>query len=92
MTSPQVARFMQSRAEPHTDAAHSMTPFSQQDPAEPVKVVWGTAVEIQGVIADFKEFLLNFKQKYRIAAENEGFTEFTESQNQPFYPQLLEQV
>ncbi|KAG0205467.1 hypothetical protein BGX28_002950, partial [Mortierella sp. GBA30] len=94
VSSPQVARHLAARGEPGSELA-SATPFptsQDYDPSQVVKVVWGTAVEINEVIRMFKDFLVNYKQRHRIAKENPEVQSVTESENKPFYPQLLEQA
>lgn len=94
MSSPQVARHLRARAEPTSELVPS-TPFppsENYDPTHVVKMVWGTAVEINEVIRLFNDFLRQFKQKHRIVQDNPHATSITHSENQPFYPQLLEQV
>ncbi|KAF9582332.1 hypothetical protein BGW38_000331 [Lunasporangiospora selenospora] len=92
---PQVARHLAAaRSELGSELAPS-TPFppsQDYDPTQIVKVVWGTAVEINEVIRLFKEFLGGFKQKHRIVKENPNATSITLSQNQEFYPQLIKQL
>ncbi|KAG0349822.1 hypothetical protein BGZ54_004182, partial [Gamsiella multidivaricata] len=93
VSSPQVARHLASRADPISELPSTPFPPSQDyDPSQVVKVVWGTAVEINEVIRIFKEFLEHFKQKYRIVKENPDVQTITESENRPFYPQLLDQA
>ncbi|KAI7830173.1 MCM2/3/5 family-domain-containing protein [Gamsiella multidivaricata] len=93
VSSPQVARHLASRADPISELPSTPFPPSQDyDPSQVVKVVWGTAVEINEVIRIFKEFLEHFKQKYRIVKENPDVQTITESENRPFYPQLLDQM
>ncbi|KAF9994609.1 hypothetical protein BGZ80_000665 [Entomortierella chlamydospora] len=72
VSSPQVARHLAARTEPGSELGSSTAfPTSQDyDPTQVVKVVWGTAVEINEVIRIFKDFLDNFKQKHRIVKEN----------------------
>ncbi|KAF9169193.1 hypothetical protein BGX20_010679 [Mortierella sp. AD010] len=72
ISSPQVARHLAARTEPGSELGSSTAfPASQDyDPTQVVKVVWGTAVEINEVIRIFKDFLDNFKQKHRIVKEN----------------------
>ncbi|KAG9322242.1 hypothetical protein KVV02_001982 [Mortierella alpina] len=94
VSSPQVARHLASRGEPGSELA-STTPFptsQDYDPSQVVKVVWGTAVEINEVIRIFKDFLDNFKQRYRIVKENPNVETISESENKAFYPQLIEQM
>ncbi|KAF9216516.1 hypothetical protein BGZ59_009321 [Podila verticillata] len=94
ISSPQVARHLRARAEPTSELVPS-TPFppsENYDPTHVVKMVWGTAVEINEVIRLFNDFLRQFKQKHRIVQENPHATSITHSENQPFYPQLLEQM
>ncbi|KAF9346794.1 hypothetical protein BGX26_001692 [Mortierella sp. AD094] len=94
ISSPQVARHIAARTEPGSELGSSTAfPTSQDyDPTQVVKVVWGTAVEINEVIRIFKDFLDNFKQKHRIVKENPNVQSITESENRPFYPQLIGQM
>ncbi|KAG0327484.1 hypothetical protein BGZ99_007568 [Dissophora globulifera] len=94
VSSPQVARHLAGKADPASELASS-TPFptsQDYDPTQVVKVVWGTAVEINEVIRIFKDFMDNFKQRYRIVKENPNVQSISESENKPFYPQLIEQM
>ncbi|EGW32501.1 DNA replication licensing factor, MCM4 component [Spathaspora passalidarum NRRL Y-27907] len=43
----------------------SGTSSDQVDPEEPVRVIWGTNVSIQECSNVFRDFLLNFKMRYR---------------------------
>ncbi|KAF9121488.1 hypothetical protein BGW39_010498 [Mortierella sp. 14UC] len=95
VSSPQVARHLALMTDPVSDyALNSAGPFptSQDgDPTQVIKVVWGTAVEIDEVMRDFKNFLLEFTQKSRLTQESpRGF--YTESEKAPFYPQLMDQA
>ncbi|KAF9209931.1 hypothetical protein BGZ49_009857 [Haplosporangium sp. Z 27] len=93
ISSPQVARHIAARTEPGSELGSTAFPASQDyDPSQVVKVVWGTAVEIDEVIRIFKDFLDNFKQKHRIVKENPDVQSITESENKPFYPQLIDQM
>lgn len=95
MSSPQVARHLALMTDPASDFALNSGgafPTSQDnDPTQVVKVVWGTSVEINDVIARFKDFLHEFTQMSRITKENPRGL-YTESERQPFYPQLIDQA
>ncbi|GME90020.1 unnamed protein product [[Candida] boidinii] len=43
---------------------------SEQNPDEPVRVIWGTNVSIQECSDNFRTFLMSFKMKYRRRLEN----------------------
>jgi DNA replication licensing factor MCM4 len=94
VSNAQVARHLATRGDGASEVAPSTNfPTSQDyDPAQVVKVVWGTAVEIDEVIRIFRDFLDNFKQKHRIVKENPNVQTITESENRPFYPQLIDQA
>ncbi|KAI1311294.1 hypothetical protein EDD11_003507 [Mortierella claussenii] len=94
VSSPQVARHIAARSELGSEPASSTAfpPSQDYDPTQVVKVVWGTAVEINDVIALFKDFLEHFKQKHRMVKENPLIETITQSQNSPFYPQLIDQM
>ncbi|KAH7056703.1 cell division control protein 54 [Linnemannia elongata] len=95
VSSPQVARHLALMTDPASDFALNSGgafPTSQDnDPTQVVKVVWGTSVEINDVIARFKDFLHEFTQMSRITKENPRGL-YTESERQPFYPQLIDQM
>ncbi|KAG0372440.1 hypothetical protein BGX24_000247 [Mortierella sp. AD032] len=95
VSSPQVARHLALMTDPVSDfALHSggAFPTSQDnDPTQVVKVVWGTSVEINDVIARFKDFLHEFTQKSRMTQENPRGL-YSESEKAPFYPQLVDQM
>ncbi|KAF9193172.1 hypothetical protein BGZ50_007712 [Haplosporangium sp. Z 11] len=93
VSSPQVRRHLDARSELHSELASSTPiPTSQDnDPSQVVKVVWGTAVEINEVIRIFKHFLNKFKQMDRILKENPD-ANISESERMPFYPQLIDQA
>ncbi|KAF9091408.1 hypothetical protein BGX23_005216 [Mortierella sp. AD031] len=92
VSSPQVARHLALMTDPVSElalASGGAYPTSQDnDPTQVVKVVWGTAVEINDVISRFKDFLHEFTQKSRISKENPRGL-YSESEDQPFYPQLM---
>ncbi|KAK3818344.1 MAG: MCM2/3/5 family-domain-containing protein [Benniella sp.] len=94
VSNAQVARHLATRGDGASEVAPSTNfPTSQDyDPAQVVKVVWGTAVEIDEVIRIFRDFLDHFKQKHRIVKENPNVQTITESENRPFYPQLIDQM
>ncbi|KAF9086525.1 hypothetical protein BGX29_001367 [Mortierella sp. GBA35] len=95
VSSPQVARHLALMTDPVSElalASGGAYPTSQDnDPTQVVKVVWGTAVEINDVISRFKDFLHEFTQKSRISKENPRGL-YSESEDQPFYPQLVDQM
>ncbi|KAF9347177.1 hypothetical protein BGX34_003337, partial [Mortierella sp. NVP85] len=80
VSNAQVARHLATRGDGVSEVAPSTNfPTSQDyDPAQVVKVVWGTAVEIDEVIRIFRDFLDNFKQKHRIVKENPNVQTITE--------------
>ncbi len=53
-------------SEPVTASLTVGEPSSEANANEPVRVIWGTNVSIQECSNQFREFLLNFKEKYRM--------------------------
>lgn len=94
VSNAQVARHLATRTDPTSELAPSTAfPTSQDyDPTQVVRVVWGTAVEINDVIRIFRDFLDNFKQKHRIVKENPNVQMLSQSEIRPFYPQLIDQA
>ncbi|KAK9723269.1 MCM DNA helicase complex subunit [Basidiobolus ranarum] len=55
----------------------------------PVRLIWGTTINIQDATLTFKNFLLHFKRKYRLQMEDQPVLD---TDNEPFYPKLLQQM
>lgn len=78
----------QSDATPHTYSVQDGdTPMVNPD--EPVRVIWGTNVSIAESQATFREFIMGFKEKYRIRAEN-GHVEHGEGEDLVYVNMLNE--
>ena len=78
--------------EPSSHHTYSMqdgdTPMANPD--EPVRVIWGTNVSIAEAQSTFREFILGFKEKYRIRAD-QGSIEPGEGENL-VYVNMLNQM
>ncbi|CAN6646053.1 DNA replication licensing factor Mcm4p [Trichomonascus vanleenenianus] len=76
MSTPQRRRFVDETLS-SSNGNNGNTQFSaqseenQNNPDEPIRVIWGTNVSIQESMSMFREFLQNYKSKYRRAYDGE---------------------
>lgn len=68
------ARRSHTRGDLSTDLRRYFLELDAPDPAEPVRVIWGTNVSIQECLNSFRNFLMLFKYQYR--------REYDQQQNQ----------
>lgn len=62
----------------------------ESDPSLPVRLIWGTTVNIHEAMTSFRNFLNNFTLAQRKRKLNEPIN--PQEDNQPFYPKLLAHV
>lgn len=62
------------------------------DPNSPIKLIYGTAINVQESTGLFKDFLLNFTLAQRRIANGVPESEVGEHEREPFYPKLLRQM
>ncbi|KAJ1653448.1 MCM DNA helicase complex subunit [Dispira simplex] len=67
------------------------TPAATDDPSATVRVIWGTTVDIQESMGLFRDFLLEFRLKYKLGRE-EGERALEPEFHDPYYPRVLQQM
>ncbi|RKP40286.1 MCM2/3/5 family-domain-containing protein [Dimargaris cristalligena] len=67
------------------------TPAAGDDPSATVRVIWGTTVDIQESMSLFRDFLLEFKLKYKLT-DRDSHRSLEPEYQDPYYPRILQQM
>ncbi|KAJ1980805.1 MCM DNA helicase complex subunit [Dimargaris verticillata] len=75
----------------HSDMPSTMDTPAADDPTATVRVIWGTTVDIQESMTLFRDFLYEFRLKYKLGP-TEGDRAQQPEYQEPYYPRVLQQM